>query len=214
MTYTLILLNVFIHVLQYIYPITYYYSMIPIQILIGQNLYTLVTSIFLHADPVHLLMNMYFLFIFGVVVEREVHPITYLLLFLISGIIGNLGHILITITLENLFFPGAALIRTLGASGAIFGIMAAYAYLMPRRPVSPYGYGDTSRQFGAWNFIIMYFVLEVVMMFTSLGSGIAHGAHVFGFLGGYLIAFVFNHIRLSLAKRKAETEYDSYDYYG
>ncbi|MDO8056421.1 MAG: rhomboid family intramembrane serine protease, partial [Candidatus Hermodarchaeota archaeon] len=184
MTYTIILLNAVIFILQNVfYPLTYAFAMVPVQILSGQNLVTLITSMFLHADFFHLLINMYFLYVFGAVVEHEMHPFTYLGVYLLSGIIGSFGHILIAFTLGQMMDPITPLIPTIGASGAIFGIMAAYAYLLPRRPVAVYGYGG--RGIAIWNMIFLYFALEVIQLFLSAGSNIAHGAHVFGFIGGY-----------------------------
>jgi membrane associated rhomboid family serine protease len=198
--------------MQYVFlMITEVFTMVPAEILAGQNLYTLVTSTFLHADFFHLFVNMYFLFIFGMVVEREMHPLTYLALYIFAGIIGSLGHVLITATLGIMFDPGGILIPTLGASGAIFGVMAAYAYLLPRRPVGMYGNG--TRTTAAWNIIIIYFILELVQMFLSFGSGVAHGAHVFGFVGGFIFAFLYRYIRVQRTKRKPEAQYDPYEYY-
>jgi membrane associated rhomboid family serine protease len=218
MTYTLILLNTVIFILVYSieiqigYPvITYMFALIPSDIVAGQNIYTLVTSQFLHADFFHLLINMYFLFIFGQVVEREMHPFTYLALYLFAGVIGGLGHILIMYTLSAAVGMGGVSIPTIGASGAIFGIMAAYAYLLPRRPIGISG--DAGRTAGAWNIIIIYFILEVIQMFFAFGTGVAHGAHVFGFLGGFLFAFSYRHIRIWRNRAKPGAEYDPYEYY-
>ncbi|MFX1491987.1 MAG: rhomboid family intramembrane serine protease [Promethearchaeota archaeon] len=211
MTYTLILLNTTIFILQTMYfPFTYLFAMYPIQIVTGRNLHTLITSTFLHADFFHLLINMYFLYIFGSVVEREMHPLIYLLLYTLAGIIGGLGHILIIFTISLPLDPLGPLIPTIGASGAIFGIMAAYAYLLPRRPVGVYG---ATRTMGAWNLIVFYFIIEVISIFISIGSGVAHGAHVFGFVGGYLFALLYRNVRLQLNRRKPGAEYDPYEYY-
>jgi membrane associated rhomboid family serine protease len=176
-------------------------------------LITLVTSTFLHADFFHLFVNMYFLFIFGTVVEGEMHPFSYLALYIAAGIIGSLGHVLITATLGLVFDPmGMNMnIPALGASGAIFGVMAAYAYLLPRRPLGVYG--DSGRTTAAWNIIIIYFILELFQMFLSFGSGVAHGAHVFGFVGGFIFAFLYRHIRIQRTKRRPEAQYDPYEYY-
>jgi membrane associated rhomboid family serine protease len=156
---------------------------------------------------------MYFLFIFGTVVEGEMHPFSYLALYIAAGIIGSLGHVLITATLGLVFDPmGMNMnIPALGASGAIFGVMAAYAYLLPRRPLGVYG--DSGRTTAAWNIIIIYFILELFQMFLSFGSGVAHGAHVFGFVGGFIFAFLYRHIRIQRTKRRPEAQYDPYEYY-
>jgi membrane associated rhomboid family serine protease len=212
MTYTLILLNTVIHLMQYVIPmLTILFTMVPAEILVGQNLITLVTSTFLHADFFHLFVNMYFLFIFGTVVEGEMHPFSYLALYIVAGFIGSLGHVLITATLGLVFDPMGMIIPALGASGAIFGVMAAYAYLLPRRPLGVYG--DSGRTTAAWNIIIIYFILELFQMFLSFGSGVAHGAHVFGFVGGFIFAFLYRFIRIQRTRMKPEAQYDPYEYY-
>lgn len=218
MTYTFILLNTVIYILQFIIEyqvmspvITLLFALVPAKILVGQNWYTLITSMFLHADFFHLLINMYFLYIFGSIVERDLHPLHYLLLYLIAGIIGGLGHVLITATIGSLVYPPGIGIPTIGASGAIFGVMAAYAYLMPRRPLGIYG--DAGRTVAAWNIILIYFILEVVQMFIGFGSGVAHGAHVFGFVGGYIYAYLYREIRIQRNRRRLGAEYDPYEHY-
>ncbi len=215
-SYTLILLNVSIHLMQLLTPdreLELAYTLVPAMILQGQNLHTLITSMFLHADPYHLLSNMYFFFIFSGPVEKELGPLVFIPFYIFSGIIGGLGHILITVTLEAIFFPLAPYIMTLGASGAIFGVMAGFAYLIPRRRLQVWsGYGETGRDMAAWNFIIFYFVIEIVFLVLSLGSSIAHGAHVFGFVGGYLFAIIFRRIKLAREDRSSE-EYPSLDYF-
>ncbi|MFX1561994.1 MAG: rhomboid family intramembrane serine protease [Promethearchaeota archaeon] len=215
MTYTLILLNVFVHILQYLSPeITYNYSLVPAQILQAQNLHTLITCMFLHSDPIHLFYNMYFLYLFGPTVEQEMHPLLYIPLYLFAGIIGSLGHTFLTVTLEGIFIPYAAYIRTLGASGAIFGILAAYAYLMPRRRIRVWtGYGETNRYIAAWNFIMIYFIFEVVLTLIEFGSGVAHGAHVFGFVGGYIFAIAYQRLRLIIERKQIQKEYHTPKYY-
>jgi membrane associated rhomboid family serine protease len=212
MTYTIILLNAVIFIFQTINPgLTYIFALVPAEILSGRYLPTLITSMFLHADFFHLLINMYFLYIFGSGVEYEMHPFTYLGVYLFSGILGSFGHILITYTLGSVVGSGGSLIPTIGASGAIFGIMAAYAYLFPRRPVAVYGYGG--RGVAIWNMIFLYFTLEVVQLFLSLGSNIAHGAHVFGFIGGYLLAMGYRTFRVQSTRKKPGSEFDPYEYY-
>ncbi|MFX1244726.1 MAG: rhomboid family intramembrane serine protease [Promethearchaeota archaeon] len=212
MTYILILLNAVIFIFQQFNDtITDLFAMVPALILSGQNLFTLITSMFLHGDFLHLLINMYFLYIFGSVVEHEMHPFIYLSVYILAGVVGSFGHILISYTLYSVVNPWSPSIPTIGASGAIFGIMAAYAYLLPRRPVGVYGYGG--RSVAIWNMIFLYFAIEVFQLFFSFGSNIAHGAHVFGFIGGYVIALVYRSLRVQSNQKKAGAEYDPYEHY-
>ncbi len=208
-SYTLILLNISVYILQVmISGFTSLYALVPAEIVQGQNLHTLITSMFLHADPYHLFSNMWFFYIFSGPVEKELGPLVFIPFYLFSGVIGSLGHILITFTLESMFFPFAPYIMALGASGAIFGVMAAFAYLIPRKRLQIWsGYGETGRDMAAWNFIIFYFAIELVFLVLSFGSGIAHGAHVFGFVGGYLFAIVFRRAKLAREKGRAGDEF-------
>jgi len=208
-TYTLVLLNVFVHMSQYLSPgLTASCLLVPGLVVRGLALHTLVTSIFLHADPIHLALNMYFLFAFGEGVERELRPLPFLSLYFFAGFSGSLGHTFLAVTLEELFFPGSSWVPALGASGAIFGVMAAYAYLMPRRrPRLGWAvYGEAERHFTAWVFIIAYFLLEVVLSLLPTGIGVAHGAHVAGFLAGYFFAFASRRVRMAIERRRASRE--------
>ena len=197
-TYTLILLNVFVHMCQYLSPgLTASFVLVPGLVVRGLALHTLITATFLHADPLHLALNMYFLFAFGEGVERELRPLSFLSLYLFTGFFGSLGHVILAVTVEEMFFPGSSWIPALGASGAIFGVMAAYVYLMPlRRPRLIWsGYGEAERHLTAWIFILVYFLLEVVLSLLPTGGGVAHGAHVSGFIAGYFFIFALRKIR-------------------
>lgn len=131
--------------------------------------WTLLTHIFLHANPAHLLSNLLALFMFGILLEREMGTRNFLLLFFISGLAAGIGETLIA---EPLSY-------SLGASGAIFGIMGALAILRPKAiifvefipvpmAVAAIGYG----------------IFE--LLFLRQQDGTAHPAHFFGLLLGVL----------------------------
>ena len=83
--------------------------------------WTIVTSMFLHSGALHLFFNMWALFIFGPVLERVIGGKRLLALYLVAGIIGNVGF--------SLFYPSAT--AGVGASGAIYGLVGALAVLLP-----------------------------------------------------------------------------------
>ena len=132
--------------------------------------WTLITSIFLHADLSHLFFNMFALFMFGNALERKIGISTYFYLFLISGIVGNIGYM---ITAFDPNIPG------LGASGAIYGILGALAILEPGAIVFV-GFYPIPLIFAA----LLWAVTEFLGIFAP--GEIAHGAHFFGIIVGFL----------------------------
>ncbi len=142
-----------------------------------------VTSIFLHADVSHLFVNMLALFFFGISLERMIGRRSFAMLFIISGLVGNLGYFL---TASNALTPA------IGASGAVNGIMGTLAVLAPFMMIFIFGMVPLP--------MIVAAVLWVVIDFTGLfaPSGIAHGAH----LGGMLVGVLFGlYLRMSLQRR-------------
>lgn len=87
---------------------------------------TLLTSMFLHGDPMHLLGNMLFLYIAGDNVEDRLGHLRYLVFYLLAGVVGGMTHIVYATQ-----FSGGGAIPTVGASGAISGVMGAYLILFP-----------------------------------------------------------------------------------
>lgn len=83
--------------------------------------WTLITSLFLHANPTHLFFNMWALFIFGPLLEKMIGSQKFLALYLIAGIVGNVGF--------ALFYPSTT--AGIGASGAIYGVVGALAVILP-----------------------------------------------------------------------------------
>lgn len=164
-TLILILFMIFVFILQSIVDLDYL-AFVPN--LIFKKPWTILTSIFLHADISHLLFNMLALFIFGTYLERIVSLKDYLIVFVLSGIVGNVGYMLTT------FAPN---LPAVGASGSIYGIIGAVATIRPFAIVYI-------------NFVplpmilaaILWGISEFLGLFTP--SYIAHGAHLFGLLFG------------------------------
>ncbi|MCW4035195.1 MAG: rhomboid family intramembrane serine protease, partial [Candidatus Bathyarchaeota archaeon] len=128
-SYLLIAVNIIVFV-QTLAPTEYFseyvnnYGLVPTQIMHAENLYTLLTYMFLHADIWHLAMNMLFLLLSGDAIERELGSSRFLALYLACGIISGLFHS---------YMNNTSTIPTIGASGAIFGLLAAFAILFPFR---------------------------------------------------------------------------------
>ncbi len=147
---------------------------------------TLLTCTFLHGSWLHLLGNVWILWIFGDNVEERFGRIRYLLFYLVSGVLASATHLLTQ--------PDSA-VPTVGASGAIAGVMGAYLLLYPRARVLtliPLGFLLQTAVLPAFVFLGLWFALQVVQGVLSLGmrgaGGVAWWAHIGGFLVGALIA--------------------------
>ncbi|HYE22548.1 MAG TPA: rhomboid family intramembrane serine protease [Verrucomicrobiae bacterium] len=153
--------------------------------LAGRNLITLITSMFLHAGWLHIIFNMWSLWIFGDNVEDDLGMIGYLLLYFVSGIVGSLAFVFLTSD------PNAAAV---GASGAIAGVMGAYLVLHPRNRVLaliPIGPFLTTARIGAPAFILMWFAIQFIgLYFLSSIDSIAYSAHIGGFLTGLVLSLL------------------------
>jgi membrane associated rhomboid family serine protease len=151
----------------------------------------LFTSMFLHGGWLHVIGNMWFLWIFGDNIEAYLGHFKYLILYLFSGLAASLLHILFNL---NSGVP------SVGASGAIAGVMGAYFVLYPRARVLtlvPLIVFWTFWWLPAWIFLAYWFVIQFLsgaataISATSQTGGIAFWAHVGGFAGGILMIKIF-----------------------
>jgi hypothetical protein len=160
-----------IFILELFLPIEEYGYFVPAKAF--ERPWTFVTAIFLHADFEHLFFNMFALFIFGTFLETRIDTKSYILLFLLSGIVGNVAYIFIS---SDPTIPG------LGASGAIYGIMGCLAVLAPTAIV--YFLSIPMPMFLA---AIVWAVTEFAGIFVP--SDIGHAAHFAGLLVGVIYGF-------------------------
>lgn len=172
LTIFLILLMTFIFILQYPLDLLEYFSFIPA--LAFSQPWRFITSIFLHANFIHLFYNMMALFFFGLYLERLVDRKIYLTIFFVSGIFGNFLFMLTT------FNPS---IPAVGASGAIYGVIGALAALRPFAIVYVY--------FTPMPLIVMAFLWAIISFIgIFVPSEIAHAAHLSGLVTGYIIGYI------------------------
>jgi len=136
-----------------------------------QRPWTVVTYMFLHGGLGHLFFNMLALFFFGPRLEARLGSRQFLILYFASGISGAL--------LSLAFMPYAAVI---GASGAVFGVMLGFAHFWPRDPLLIWGIIPVEAR---WMVAGMT-VLALFGGFSGGGGGVAHFAHLGGFVGGWL----------------------------
>lgn len=158
-------------IFQVILPIENYFSFVPFYAF--SRPWTFITSIFLHADIQHIFFNMFALFVFGLTLESRISERNFLLIFFLSGIIGNIGYML---TAPNSLIPG------IGASGAIYGLVGALALLSPFM---------TIYYFWVPMPMIMLAILWTIFDFFGLfvPGNIAHGAHLGGIFMGAIIGY-------------------------
>ena len=148
----------------------------------------MVTSFFLHGGILHLAANTYFLLIFGDNVEDRLGPIRYALFYLLCGIASGLSHLILNLN-SNL--------PTIGASGAIAGVMGAYFILHPRSRILtliPIFFIPWFINIPAYVFLGLWFLLQFINAAYSHGavSGIAWWAHIGGFIFGMLFLKLFS----------------------
>lgn len=159
------------------------YGLIPANVLNGNQLYTFLTSMFLHADLIHLGGNMLFLYIFGDNVEDAFGHARYLVFYILAGIVAGIAHILFVLTSsEGLGIP------TIGASGAISGVMGAYFVLYPRAKILALVvlFWVTIVAIPAVVFLGLWFAFQFLYGTLAVGGGVAYWAHIGGFVAGLL----------------------------
>lgn len=178
-------------------------AFVPSDFFAGVNLWTLITSMFMHGDYVHIIMNMWFFLVITDNCEHAMGHILYLVTYFLSGFLGSFLHALSTVIL-----PFMADIPSLGASGAIFGLMGVYLILYSgNKFYLPSASGTSMRKVNAGYFIITYFIAELTYAMVSLYDPFslgqtAHFAHVGGFIAGAIIASIFKAVKGTSYKKK------------
>lgn len=162
----------------------YDWAMTPARLSAGEGFTGLITSMFLHGSLGHLAGNLLFLFIFSDNVEDEMGHAGFALFYLLSGI----GAGLVQYATE----PFSA-IPTVGASGAIAGVMGAYLLMFPKARVDVFIFFIVFFRIlpiPAWIMLAVWFVMQIYGGFGSIleGGGVAYWAHVGGFVVGLGLA--------------------------
>ncbi|MBL8827637.1 MAG: rhomboid family intramembrane serine protease [Planctomycetaceae bacterium] len=148
---------------------------------------TLLTSMFMHGGIAHLLGNMWFLWIFGDNIEQDLGKLRYTCFYLLTGLLASLTHVVFNSTGES------AMIPSLGASGAISGVMGAYLVMHPHRRVRVMMMRVVTEVPG-YVAVGLWFVFQVISGLGLLGGehgGVAYGAHIGGFIAGAILCKPF-----------------------
>ena len=160
----------------------------------GSVYFTLFTSMFMHGGIAHIAGNMLFLWIFGDNIEDRLGHVKYLIFYLLCGLIASLAHVFATAALagqaENMLVP------SLGASGAISGVLGGYILLHPTRRVTVILFRFLT-QVPAYVAIGIWFLFQLISGLGMLGEGsqtggVAYAAHIGGFIAGLVLIKFFD----------------------
>ena len=154
---------------------------------------TLIFSMFMHGGIAHIAGNMLFLWIFGDNVEHRLGHFRYLIFYLVTGVIASLAHVAITAMFAT--DANSLLIPSLGASGAISGVLGGYLVLYPHRRVTVFLFRFLT-EVPAYVAIGIWFAFQLISGLGILGGGsqqggVAYAAHVGGFVAGLVLVKVF-----------------------
>ncbi len=190
---TLLIANAAVFLLTYFASpiITRYFGLVPKAVWSQFMVWQLVTYMFLHGGFFHILYNMFILWMFGSDLERTWGSREFLKYYAVCGIGAGLFNVL---------FQPTSMIPIIGASGAIYGVLVAFALLFPDRTVFLYFLFPIKVKY----LVIILVVIEFFASMSSAQSGIAHLAH----LGGALVGFVY--IKGFLQGRSLKWKFSNY----
>jgi membrane associated rhomboid family serine protease len=154
---------------------------------------TLFTSMFMHGGIAHIAGNMLFLWIFGDNVEDRMGHLRYVFFYLICGVIASLAHVFATAAFAT--DQSSLLVPSLGASGAISGVLGGYILLFPTRRVTVILFRFLT-DVPAYVAIGIWFAFQLISGLGMLGGGsqqggVAYAAHIGGFVAGLVLVKLF-----------------------
>jgi membrane associated rhomboid family serine protease len=149
---------------------------------IGFRPWQLVTYAFMHGSVLHIAFNMYALYMFGGLIERVMGARRYLIYYFTCLVAAAVAQLAVVYLFDDRMFP------TVGASGAIFGLLGAFAMLFPREKLMmiPIPVGIP-----AWLFVTLYGLVELFSGVTGTMSGVAHFAHLGGLFAGLALLWAW-----------------------
>ena len=182
---------------------TYALSTVPFEIVTGRDVlvptpvplyFTLITSMFMHGGIAHIAGNMLFLWIFGDQIEDRLGHIRYAIFYLVCGVLASLAHVFATAALAG--SDQSMMIPSLGASGAISGVLGGYILLHPSRRVTVLMFRFLT-QVPAYVAIGIWFLFQLISGLGMLGEGsqqggVAYAAHIGGFIAGLVLIKFFD----------------------
>jgi membrane associated rhomboid family serine protease len=220
MTYSLIIVNFIIFILTLIFQNEIIFGIqdnvwkyaglafrpIYLSIQYSPQLYTLFTSLFIHGGFAHIFGNMLVFFFIGMAFEQRIGWKRFITIYLLSGIFGTITHSLLNI---------GSVIPLVGASGAIFGIMGAFAYSFPTDEVVmpvPLGIIMIIRRIKVIYAVLLFAILETIIVIIGVNDTTAHFAHLGGLVSGVILATFLIKNRKGVHKEtNGFMPYDSYN---
>jgi len=149
---------------------------------------------FMHGGLAHLFGNLLFLWIFGDNLEHRMGKVKYLIFYLLCGLIASLAHVFTTLAFAH--NSSETLVPSLGASGAISGVLGGYILTHPHRRVRAIVLRGFVTEIPAWAAIGLWFVFQLISGLGMLGGGsqaggVAYAAHIGGFIAGLALIKIF-----------------------
>lgn len=182
-SFILIGLNLAVYMLNMIVPRSLYYlAMIPSFVLNG-FVWQFTTYMFVHSGIAHIAFNMLALFFFGQAVERQMGSKEFLLFYLLTGTLAGIFSFIV-------YLLSGSNVVLLGASGAVYAVLFAYAVYFPDSRIFIFGIVPVK----AATLVIIYTAIELFSQFGSYRSGVAHLTH----LAGFGFAFLYFLVRLGI----------------
>lgn len=165
------------------------YGNIPYELIRGQDLYTLITSLFLHGGWMHLIGNMLFLWVFADNIEATIGSFKFVLFYIAGGVIACFGQAVLDFNSQ---------IPCVGASGSISACLGAYIVMFPKSQIKLLVLiFFRSFQVGAIYFLGIWIIQQLISGYGSLAAqtteqgGVAYWAHIAGFAFGVLMGYQF-----------------------
>ena len=155
------------------------FALIPVFVRTG-SLWQLFTYMFLHGDMYHLFFNMLGLFFFGMHLERSMGSREFLLFYFVCGFTAGLFSFIV------FWLSGSYMVVLIGASGAIYGVLLAFAAFFPRADIYVFGIIPVR----APVLVLIYAGMEIFSQVTGRRAGIAHLTHLAGFATAYIYLLV------------------------
>lgn len=192
-SYAFIVLNILIFIFQLqmsgddLHDFIFTYGSIPVETMQGQDLFSLFTSMFLHGGFMHLIGNMLFLWVFADNIEASVGTVSFLIFYLLGGMAAHAAHIYFNMNSE---------IPTVGASGAISGVMGAYLVMFPTSRIKVLFFFFIFKVpailfLGFWIAQQWMSGTAALDIATEQSTGVAWWAHIGGFAFGLLAGLFY-----------------------
>ena len=206
--------NVSSYLFSMIVPaITLAFGLRPADVVGSLHVWQLVTYMFLHGGIFHILFNMLALWMFGVELERMWGSRFFTKYYFVAGV----GAAATTLTLSVLPVPFANQLYyslTIGASGAVYGVLLAYAMYFPNRPIYLYFFFPIPAKY----FVMIIGAISLLSSMNESGGGIAHTTHLGGLVAGYLYlkggrVHIFSEIRYRYLKWRINRMRRRFDVY-